>query len=92
MSAVNNSSICFWLVHLTVTAGCVFRHHKRHSSYNYSQSNYNCRVTSFKNCKCADGSTLVSVSQSIVNLSKGSQIKLDPMRKAESEMKNQPGT
>jgi len=33
----------------------------------------------------------VCVSQSVVNLSEDNQIKLDPMRKAEFEMKNQPG-
>jgi hypothetical protein len=33
----------------------------------------------------------VCVSRSIVNLSEDNQIKLDPMRKAEFKMKNQPG-
>ena len=33
----------------------------------------------------------VCVSQNIVTLSKENQMKLDTMRKAESEMKNQPG-
>jgi hypothetical protein len=51
-TTVNNYGIFFWLVHVTVTAVCVFQAPQERVN-SYFLINYNCRVTSFKNRKCA---------------------------------------